>query len=157
MGFLKKVAQAVSAPVTAPLKVASNVIREGGEAFGVTQVTGALSNLAAAPYNAIQKGEGLSGVLPSVQASLQTLAPLASAAGGIPGINLGGTLPGSSLLTGLLGSTPSQLQSTPVPSGGGEAPAQVIYSGGAGSNYTTILLIGGAAIATVLLLRRRRG
>ena len=152
MGFFKKVAQAFSAPVTVPLKVTSNVVREVGEAVGAEFVSKPLSTLAAAPYNAIQKGEGISNVLPSVVSSARELAPLASAASGA-GL-LQGAIPGSSILTGMLGTAPSQLPANPQAP---DQPAPAIQNVPVlqpTQNLLLPILIGGGLILAIALRRR---
>ena len=162
MGFLKSVAKVISAPVTAPLKVASNVIREGGEAFGVEKFTAPLSTLAAAPYAVTAKGESIQSVLPNVASSVRELAPLASVAAG----PLAGAGVGSSLLTGMSGGSLGDLlngftQPNQKTSGGGSAapvvptPPPAILAGQSQTDFTMPLILGGGFLVVLLLVMRK--
>lgn len=152
MGFLKSVVKVVSAPVTVPLKITSNIIRETGEALGVEKVTAPLSTLAAAPYSALQKGEGVEQVLPGVVNAAKELAPIASSvAAGVPA--LAGAGVGQSILTGLQGLAPSQLAkaAAPEPEMIATPSTPMIYEK---TDFTMPVLIGIGVIAFIYLARR---
>jgi len=161
MGFsLKKalgtVAAVVSAPVTVPLKVSGNVIEKVGSAIGAENISAPLSTLAEAGYNAIQGGQGVESVLPSVKDSIAKLGPYVSAVSS-SGI-LGGAVTGSSLLTGLQGLPAGSLNagsSIPIVNtdrqpAGQNAPMLV----GADSDYTLPIVIGCGLLLLYLYMRR---
>lgn len=159
MGFFDKlkdtVVSAVSAPVSVPLKVTSNVIRETGEAFGITPISKPLSQLAAAPYAVLQKGESVTDLLPNVISSARQLAPIA---GSIVSGGVSGDLPGigMNLLSQVgAGSPPSELNApqTELPS---NSPTMVsVPVSSPSSSYTLPILIGAAGLTAIIILRRR--
>lgn len=162
MGFLKSVAKVVSAPVSVPLKVTSNVVREVGEAFGAEKITAPLSTLAAAPYSVVAKGENIQSVLPNVAQSVRELAPFAAAGAGA----LSGAGVGSSLLTGINGGSLGDLvngftKPDQKTTGGGSAapvvptPPPALLSGQVQSDFTMPLILGGGFLVVLLLVMRK--
>lgn len=158
MGFFKDVgnavAKAVSLPVTGVAKVTSNVIREGGEAFGFQAVSQPLSSLLGTPYSAIQKGEGFSAVLPTIQQSVSQLAPLATSIGGA--VASGGLTASSALsaLKGFTGTPPGEL-TQPTDSMPAATNTTTNVPVLQGADYTMPVIIGGAALLGFILLRRK--
>ncbi len=146
MGLLKKVVQVISAPVTVPLKVASNI----ADNTGIGGPVSSLSSLAAAPFELLQKGTSFSEVLNQAKPGLSLLSTAAGGplAGGL-GMDLGafGKLlpdPGA----------PLSLEGAPAPTGGGgvykiqESPAPV--------NMLPYIAIGSAVLVLVIVLAKRR-
>ena len=96
----------------------------------------------------------MSSVIPSVISSARELAPLASAASGAGFLQ--GAIPGSSLLSGLSGLAPGQLQALPANPQAPDQPAPAVQnipvlqpSGG----LLVPLLIGGVVILAVAMRR----
>jgi len=145
MGFLKKALSVVSAPVTAPLKVASNI----ADNLGIGGPVAAVSNLASAPFELLQKGTDFGTVMQQAKPGLQLLA---SAAGG----PLGGAL---GMDTGVLAkflpgdSSPTPLREDYSYSGG--ISTTPVYQPPQSPNLTPYILGGGLLVIGLVVALKR--
>jgi len=145
MGLLKKVVQAVSLPVTAPLKVASNI----ADNTGIGGPVSSLSSLASAPFELLQKGANFKDVLTQAKPGLSILS---TAAGGPLASGLGMDLGSFGKLLPDL-SAPLSAEGAPAPTGG---PVYVTRAEGTKPSMLPYVAIGGAILVLVIVLARRR-
>lgn len=147
MGLLKKALAVVSAPVTAPLKVASNV----ADNLGIGGPVSALSSLAAAPFELLQKGADFKDVYNQAKPGISILS---SAAGGPLGAGLGMDMGAFAKYLPDF-SSPVNAFAEDSSYSGGASPT--IVAAPKGPNLTPYILGAGAlALTTVLIIAIRR-
>lgn len=145
MGLFKKIVSVVTLPVTAPLKVASNI----ADNTGIGGPVSSLSSLASAPFELLQKGTSFGDVVAQAKPGLQVL-------GSVAGGPIGGAL---GLDTGAFAKFLPDLSGPPAP-----MVEDRNYSGGIGTVAApaskppnlTPYIIGGAAFTLVLIVALRR-